>query len=458
MVKARLPLSPLQLLYRARDRFSDRTAVVDGEQRFTYPEFVDRCERLAAELRRLGVGPGEVAAFQSFNTHQMLEAYFAPALLGAVCLPIHARLAEAEVDAIARNVRLKVFWREPFPVFKQRERADWVVVDERETAALFYTSGTMDQPKAVRLSHRNLYMHALALSATAGRRRDDVELQVIPLFHANGWGRPHMSILQGNKIVLLRRFDAREFLRLVEREGVTNTALVPTMARDLLMEAGQFGRSSLREIHLGGSLPAADLVDDLERAFECRVTVGYGMTEANSAIAYDGVPLPGLEVRLHESGEIWLRGETVACEGWLATGDLGRWTPEGRLEVTGRKKDIVISGGENISVREVEQAIEAHPDVVEAAVIGIPDERWGEATVAFVVTKASLSEPGLSLFLEGRLARYKIPQNVIFRTELLPRNGAGKIAKRVLGEEHRAAAPGRETETVEKDHVDIDFA
>ena len=477
---SRLPLSHVQLLYRALNHFGRRTAVVNGPLRFTYAEFVERCEGMAGELLQRGVQPGETVAFRSFNTHRMLEAYFAPALIGAVFLPINARLADAEVRAILDHAKPQFFWTEPFPAIDHAERVMPPDFDESRTAALFYTSGTTGEPKPVRLSHRNLYLHALALSAACQRRQDAVELQVIPLFHANGWGRPLMSVLNGNRIVLQRRFNPAEMLRLIEEEGVTDIALVPTMARDLLARGEGFGRSSLREIHLGGSPVPPDLIAALERTFGCRVTVGYGMTEANSAIAYDGVPLPGLEVQVEGDGEIWLRGETVAAEGWFATGDLGRWTNDGRLEVVGRKKDIIVSGGENISAREVEEAINAHPDVLESAVVGVPDERWGEVPIAFVVLKSTTSKPGLSplpeglsplpeglspsplpglsRFLRERIAGFKIPHTVYFRTELLPRNGAGKIATGVLREEHRAAAPSREAEAVQENHVDVDLS
>ena len=221
----------------------------------------------------------------------------------------------------------------------------------------------------------------------------------------------------------------------------------------------------------GGAPVPPELTAALEQTFGCRVTVGYGMTEANSAITYDGLPLPGVEVRVEADGEIWLRGETIAAQGWLATGDLGRWRSDGHIEVIGRKKDIIISGGENISAREVEQAINAHPEVVESAVIGVPDERWEEVPIAFVVLKSTTSKPGLSpleglsplreglsRFLRRRIAGFKIPKIVYYRTELLPRNGAGKIAKRVLREEHGAAAPGREAEAVQENHVDVDLS
>ncbi len=461
----RLPLSPVQLLYRARESFGGRTGVVDGPLRFTYGEFAERCEGMAAELLRRGVSPGDTVAFRSFNTHQMLEAYFAPALIGAICLPLNTRLAYTEVQTILDHAKPRLFWTEPFPAIDYSGRVTPFNLDESVTAALFYTSGTTGEPKPVQLSHRNLYLHGLALSAAVQRRQDAVELQVIPLFHANGWGRPHMSVWNGNKIILQRRFDSVETLRLVEQEGVTDIALVPAMARDLLACGEGFGRSSLREIHLGGSPVPPHLIAALEQTFGCRVTVGYGMTEANSAIAYDGAPVPGVDVRVEDDGEIWLRGETIAADGWFATGDLGRWTSGGRLEVIGRKKEIIISGGENISAREVEQAIDAHPDVLESAVIGVPDERWGEAPIAFIVIKASTSKPGLSplpeglsRFLKGRIASFKIPRTVYFRTKLLPRNGAGKIVKGVLREEHRATAPGREAEAVQENHVDVDLS
>ena len=326
-----MSLSPVQLLLLARDCFGDRLAVVDGDHRFTYVEFIRRCEGLAAALQALGVGRGDTVAFRSYNTHRMLEAYFAPALIGAACLPVNARLAKPEVDRILSQAEPKLYWTEPFPAIDYSGRPQAVDVEDGETAAIYYTSGTTGEPKPVRLSHRNLYLHALALSAAAERRTDAVELQIIPLFHANGWGRPLLSVLQGNTTVLCRRFQPSEALRLIHQESVTDVALVPTMARDLLDQAGRFGPSTLREIHLGGSMPSFHLIESLRQRFECRVSVGYGMTEANSAITYDGIPLPGVEARVESDGEIFLQGPTIVSPGWFATGDLGRWTEEGRL-------------------------------------------------------------------------------------------------------------------------------
>lgn len=446
------PHSPVQLLYRARRLFGPRTAIVDGERRFTYDEFVTRCEAMAAELRARGVRRGDVVAFESFNTHRMVEAYFAPALIGAACLPVNARLLRGEVRRILDEARPKVVWGEPFPECLSRLDGP-ELYEESETAVIFYTSGTTGEPKAVRLSHGNLYRHAHALSAACGRSADAVELQAIPLFHANGWGRIHMSVLNGNCLVMLRKFDAAEALRLMAEKGVTDTAMVPVMARRLLAA----GRGRLREIHMGGSEIGPDLVTELKEAFRCRVSIGYGMTEANSAITYDGVPLPGVQVRIDAGGEISIRGETVAQENWMATGDLGRWTTDKRLEVIGRRKEIIISGGENISALEVARTIEQHPEVVEAAVIGVPDKHWGEAPVAYVVLRSGSGKPGLSRFLRDRIAGFKIPKVFYCSSERLPRNGSGKVDLRVLREKHGTTAPSRETEPVEGNHVDGDF-
>jgi fatty-acyl-CoA synthase len=364
-------------------------------------------------------------------------------------------------------------------------RTDIYQIPENSIAELFYTSGSTGSPKGVALSHRTLYLHALSV-ATVFRQYDSaVQLHTIPLFHANGWGCPQASTLMGAKHVMVRRFEPGTVFRLIEQERATCMLVVPTMANALLCspEIGKHDLSSMHEIHLGGAASSPDLVARIEKAFKCAVMAGYGMTEtapvATSArqkgtvnpaseeerlarLASTGWPIPGVEMRVVDLemkdvprdsktiGEIVIRGdhlmegyfeepaatEAVMSGTWLHTGDMAVWDAETYLQIVDRKKDIIISGGENISSIEVERAVSLHPDVMECAVVGAPDDKWGEIPVAFVLLKpgAAVSEEDMAEFLSTRVAKFKCPRRYEFVAEALPKTGSGKIMKRQLRE------------------------
>ena len=335
------------------------------------------------------------------------------------------------------------------------------------------------------LSHRTLYLHAVSVATIFCNTDVGVELHTIPLFHANGWGRPQACTMMGVRQVMVRRFDPAQVLRLIEQEQVTSMALVPTMANMILNcpELGRFATSSLQKIMTGGAASSPELVDRLERALHCHVEAGYGLTETSpvataarkkSTVAYvdetdrlrrlamTGWAMPGCEVRvvdLHMNevprdmqsiGEIVIRGDlvmdgyykepqataAVMTDGWLHTGDMAVWDEESYINIVDRKKDIIISGGENISSIEVERAIAAHPSVLECAVVSEPDDRWGEVPAAWVVRKpgVSLEESELCEFLQLRLAKFKMPRHLHFLSDPLPKTGTGKILKRQLRE------------------------
>ena len=364
-------------------------------------------------------------------------------------------------------------------------RPDVLSFDENSTCELFYTSGSTGTPKGVMLSHRTLYLHALSVAATFARNDDAVELHTIPLFHANGWGRAHSYSMMGLKQVMVRRFDPAQVLRLIQEEKATGMSLVPTMANALLNcpELGRFDLSSMQEINIGGAASSPELIERMEQAFHCRVQAGYGLTESGpvatsartkSTVAYAdeddrlrhlamaGWPVPGCEIRvvdlqmndvprdMETAGEVVMRGdnimdgyfkepkatEDVMTGGWLHTGDMAVWDEENYIHIVDRKKDIIISGGENISSIEVERAIFAHPAVLECAVVSAPDPQWGEVPAAFVVLKPGrqVSEQELCGFLESRIARFKMPRRFQFSDEPLPKTGTGKIVKRELRE------------------------
>ena len=364
-------------------------------------------------------------------------------------------------------------------------RADIMQVNENALAEMFYTSGTSANPKGVMLSHRNVYLHALNGCMTFDATREHVHLHTIPLFHANGWGSAHSITLVGGKHVMIHRWDCGEMFRLIEQERVTGCALVPTMAIALVNspELGKHDLSGLQRINIGGAAASPTLVKEVEEKLGCTCYAGYGLTETAPVLsialtktgcdwqgedryrgqAMTGYAIPGSELRVvdaHDNdvphdgrtvGEIIARGDGVMMgywnqpeataqvlgSGWLHTGDLATIDEHGYLLIVDRKKDIIVSGGENISSLEVEKALSAHPNVYEVAVIPVPDEKWGETPKALVVLKpgTSTSEQELLDFCAKRIAHYKCPRSVEFLTSL-PKTGTGKILKRELREKY----------------------
>jgi fatty-acyl-CoA synthase len=360
-------------------------------------------------------------------------------------------------------------------------QADIMEIDEDAVAELFYTSGTSANPKGVMLTHRNVYLHALHVCLTFDATRDFAQLHTIPLFHANGWGVAHVLALIGGKHVILRRFDCAQIFKLIEQEHIYTMCLVPAMAIALVNspELRQHDLSSLERIIIGGAASAPTLVREVEEKLGVTCISGYGLTETSPALSHSfnkhgrslegeqryarqamtGFPDPGVEMRVVDDrdqdvprdgrtvGEIvtradgvmkgyWNQPEATAEAlrgGWFHTGDMATIDEDGYLLIVDRKKDIIVSGGENISSLEVEKALAAHPAVLEVAVIPVPNEKWGEVPKALVVLKpnANATEAELIEFCRSRLTHYKCPHSIEFY-EVLPKTGTGKILKRDL--------------------------
>ncbi len=375
-------------------------------------------------------------------------------------MPLNVRLAEPELTCILRHSGARflfhdkkltapqstlsiAFGEEYETLLKASDpyALELQAIDEHSAASLFYTSGTTGEPKGVVHSHRALYLHALSVALTFHIDRSTVELHTIPLFHANGWGRPHAATLMGARQIVLPRFRPNEIARLIPSEQVTSLCLVPTMAEQLLAapEMADCDASSLLEIHLGGSPVSGELTGRLTARFNCRVTVGYGMTETGPVAVSDGKPVVGSAMNVDPTGEVLLAGdhlftgywqEAPRHTPWLATGDLGAIDPEGQLTITGRKKEMIVSGGENIASAEIEAALTAHPAIAECAVVAVPNAKWGEEPLAYIVLRHPATEEELRLWLEGRLARFKIPKLWRFVPGPLPRTATGKVVKR----------------------------
>ena len=373
---------------------------------------------------------------------------------------------------------------------------DFVDIDETSVAELFYTSGSSDRPKGVMLTHRNVYLHALSVIA-AGQTSPttlgdmscrSVLLHTIPLFHANGWGTAHTITLVGGTHVMIHHFNPSEVFRLIECERVTSCAMVPTMVTALLHspERKKYDLSSLQVITIGGAASSQALVKEVEEKLGCACISGYGLTEtcptlAKSAVkatvpwvgeercagqAMTGFAIPGVELRIVDSegndvahdgvamGEIVVRGDglmegywrqpdaTKAAikGGWFHTGDIATVDAFNYFRIVDRRKDIIVSGGENISSLEVERVLLAHASVYEAAVIPVPDERWGEAPKALIVLKLGARTTAAELieFCRAHLAHYKCPHSIEF-LESLPKTGTGKLLKRDLKQKYAMA-------------------
>ncbi len=358
-------------------------------------------------------------------------------------------------------------------------------VEESDVAEIFYTSGTTGRPKGVQLTHRNLYLHALGVAVSAPIHADEVQLVgTVPLFHVNGWGGPQFIVAQAATQVVTSRFDAGEFYRLVEAERVTLAMLVPTMLAAVLNYPGRRSHdtSSLRRVIIGGAPPPPALIREAREELQVDCSVGYGLSETCPVLtlatikdslkdapleeqyqlrAMTGLPIVGCDLRVvqedglevaHDGkavGEIWVQGDMVFdgywrrpeetaqafSDGWFRTGDMAVVEPSGYLRIVDRKKDIIISGGENISSVEVEDALYTHSAVLEAAVVARADQRWGEVPYAFVSLRPGAVATGEEILdhLKGRLAGFKIPHGIEILPEL-PKTGTGKVVKLQLRE------------------------
>jgi len=361
-----------------------------------------------------------------------------------------------------------------------------LAIDEDDLAELFYTSGSTGEPRGVMLSHRSLTLHALSMLIAFRASDRDVQLHSIPLYHVNGWGTPQGVTAVGGTHVMMRKFDAAEALRLVEVEGVTRIFAVPTMLQ-MLVEAQAARRhdlGSLELIDVGGAPLSPEVVKRAESALGCPVIGGYGLTETCPIVslattkvtlagddearvlrrkATAGLPLVGVELQVVDAddqvlpwdgtsvGEVVVRSNVVTTgywadtaatdeafrNGWFHTDDLGCIDPEGYLLIVDRLKDIIVSGGENISSLEVERVVADHPAVLECVVVGVPDDRWGEVPKAIVALRPGrqVSEAELIEHCRERLSAFKAPKSVAFEAEL-PKGGTGKILKAELRERY----------------------
>ena len=416
----------------------DKVAVRIGDEVITHAELDSLASRYAASL---GIKEGDRVLLAAPLSLSWLGAYLGTLRAGGVAVLANPTYTQAELDGIVKAAEPALVLREIVrPNAKPQPWSERAAPDSMALMAV--TSGTTGTPKAVPLTHRNLLTSIRAAMAAWRWRRYDILVHALPLFHQHGLGGLHATLIAGSSLHLLPRFDPQELIGATEKATVLFA--VPTMYQRLEGKSG----SRLR-LCISGSAPLSRAVArHAEEVLGRAPLVRYGTTESGlgtSQVISDpppdtvGIPLPGVELRLGEDGEIQLRGPQVATaflekDGWFRTGDIGRLDEAtGHLVIDGRIKEMIITGGMKVYPREVEVALESHPDVAEAAVAGVASERWGEQVTAWVVMKsgASFDADRLIEHAGTLLAPYKRPKE-IKRLESLPRNHVGKIDRRGL--------------------------
>ena len=478
----------------------DRTALVFEGRRTSYAELDGRVRRLASVLRHNGVGVGDRVAYLGPNHPAFLETFFATAALGAVFVPLNTRLAAPELtymlddsgasvlvfgpehaDVVTRIAERPTLTRriavageyEQLLAGAPAEPVD-VAVALDDTCMIMYTSGTTGHPKGAMLTHGNLTWNCYNLLVDLDLAGDEVALVNAPMFHTAALNHTALPVfLKGGTNVLVARFDPANSYDLIGEHRITLIFGVPAMFQQIALSPrwGTADMSSLRILHCGGApVPTALIRTYQERGLT--FVQGFGMTEASPGVLLlrpedsvrkagsAGTPMfftdvrvvdpAGTETAVGEPGEVIVRGPNVMAGywqrpdetaqtldgGWLHSGDVATVDEEGFVTIVDRIKDMIISGGENIYPAEVEAVLYEYPAIAECAVVGVPDQRWGEVGRALVVLRegAAATPEEILGFLDGRLARYKIPRTVVV-VDTLARNASGKLLRRALREQ-----------------------
>ncbi|MGN6190431.1 MAG: o-succinylbenzoate--CoA ligase [Conexibacter sp.] len=421
----------------------DHPAVIDADgSATTYADLHRQALDAAAVLQAKGVATGDRVALALPAGVPFLAAFHATLMLGATVVPIDLRLSPSEQERRAAGAKALV--TEPLRRGREPDAQPLDRLDADSPATLVHTSGTTADPKPVALTIGNWTWNALGSALALGLDHDDRWLCALPLSHVGGLAIPIRSAIYGTTVVLHERFDTEAALTAIERDQVTLASLVPTtLAR--LLDAGLKAPNPLRVALIGGGpLPPVLAAQAQEAGIPVAQT--YGMTEACSQVTTSlpgdpetaGRPLVGQRVRIGDDDEILVQGPTVApgaadADGWLRTGDCGRLDEQGRLTITGRKADTIVSGGENVAPAEVEAVLLTHPAVADAGVHGRHDAEWGEAVVATVVLHegAEAEAEELRAHVAAQLARFKVPKEIAFAARL-PRTASGKLLRREL--------------------------
>lgn len=487
-------MSLMLLLEMAASSHPDRVALHEGGVDLTTAQLADRARRIAAVVREHGA---QHLVYVGRNGMAYPQLMLAAASAGVAFAPLNYRLSASglrdQVDALDRP--LLVVEPEYSAVLEGYEllttvdllqRADRATVvpdtqvDDTATAVVLFTSGTTSRPKAVLLRHENLVSYILSTVDLGSATADDAALVTVPPYHVAAVGSALSNLYAGRRVVYLPDFDATEWLALVRDQRVTSAMVVPTMLARIveLVGDGVADVPSLRLISYGGAkMPQPVLLRALDAFPDAGFCNAYGLTETSSTIALLGPeehrdalasadpavrsrltsvgrPVPGIEVQLRaddgsvaadgEAGELWVRGPQVSgsyaeqgsvldAEGWFPTRDVARLDDEGFLFIEGRADDTIIRGGENIHPAEIEDVLVAHSGVREAAVVGLPDQEWGQRIVAVLVPRGdpSPAEDDIRSFVRDRLRGSRTPDAIVWVDEL-PHTQTGKLLRRQL--------------------------
>ena len=528
------PLTLTHILERAAKLFPKKeisSKMPASMHRYSYADFHRRVHAVARGLEKLGVRPGDRVGTLCWNSFRHLELYFAVPCYGAVLHTLNLRLppdqlayiidhaddrvifVDASLVSILEPIRDQISCTKQFVVLPDTESDvtslapttgyeqliesaagalySWPQLDEKTAAATCYTSGTTGNPKGVLYTHRALVLHsfALALADVFAISERDIVLQIVPMFHANGWGIPYAAVMTGARIVLTgRQLQPADIAQLIQNERVTFTAGVPTIWMSLYgyLENQPRDLSSLRTVVVAGSAMPRQFIELYEKKYGVRFRLAWGMTETTpiatfmavkdnledlpekqrfDLLARHGLPLAGVDIRIVDAegneiawdgttmGELQTRGPWVTSgyyndprndqafqDGWFRTGDVATIDTEGYLQIMDRTKDLVKSGGEWISSVDLENALMAHPKVMEAAVIAVFHPKWQERPLACIALhencRGTVTKEEMLEFLSGRVAKWWLPDDIIF-VDAVPKTSVGKFNKRALREQFK---------------------
>jgi acyl-CoA synthetase (AMP-forming)/AMP-acid ligase II len=479
-----------------------------GLGRFTYARFGAMARSLGAALDDLGIGQNERVAIVSPNAARFLVALFGVSAFGRILVPVNFRLnaeevryilehsgaavllVDPELDEPLRHIPVKYRFvlgtaTDPQLLLRANAQPRLAADDENATASINYTSGTTARPKGVQLTHRNCWLNAVTFGWHLALSDRDVYLHTLPTFHCNGWGMPYAVTGMGVRQVVIRKIDGEEILRRIEVEGVTILNCAPAVVAAVLDAAAARrrrgadipGRGRVRVV-VAGAPPPSKTIERVETELGWEFIQIYGLTETaplltinrapaewdglNAAersrrLSRAGVPAVGVRIQVDGEGEVlarsnhvfegyWSQPEETAKAidgGWFHTGD-GGYREDAYVVISDRKKDVIITGGENVSSIEVEDCLFQHPAVLEVAVIGVPDDKWGETIKALVVLRpgAAATERELIEHCRGRMAHYKCPTSIELRATL-DRTATGKLQKFKLREPYWAGRTRR---------------
>ena len=522
------PLTLTHLLERSAKLFPRQeiaSKIPHGLHRYSYADFHRRVHSLAHALRALNIQPGDRVGTLCWNSFRHLELYFAIPCYGAVMHTLNLRLPSDQLAYIINHAEDQVIFvdaslfnlldpiRDQIPSVKRfvilpdqdapsadyeqllqaspAEPYPWPRLDENTAAATCYTSGTTGHPKGVLYSHRALFLHSFALAMTDSFAisERDVVLQIVPMFHANGWGVPFAAVMTGSRIIFTGRdVQPSAIAVLIQNQRVTFTAGVPTVWMNLFgyLETHPHDLSSLRMVVSAGSAMPRQLIEWYEKKHGVHFHQAWGMTETTpiatfmavkqhlknlpekehfDLLARHGLPIAGVDIRIVDAegvelpwdgstmGELQTRGPWVTSGyyndtrgdesfsgGWFRTGDVSTIDPEGYMQIMDRTKDLVKSGGEWISSVDLENAIMAHPKVMEAAVIAVFHPKWQERPLACIAPfeqyRGQITKQEILDFLAGKITKWWLPDDIVF-IDAVPKTSVGKFNKRVLREQFK---------------------